>query len=309
MSETRQVIVVGGANMDLTGTPHSALRPGDSNPGHVRLSPGGVGRNIAENLCRLSRPVCLMTLFGEDAFGDTLRRLCGEQGMDLRLSETCPGSRTPSYLCVTQPNGDLHVAVADMDLCDAMTPAWVEKRLPQLNRAALVILDANLPEETLSFLAHKVTAPLAADPVSAAKVGRLKGALARLEMLKPNVPEAETLTGRAIRTDADVRAAAAALRQAGVRRVFLSLGARGVYTDDGRMQGFLPCFPGEVRNTTGCGDAFFAAAAEAWLRGLDAFTSARWGLAAAVHCAASDQAVSPSLSVPALESLLGTYPS
>ena len=44
------VYVIGAVNMDMSGTPAGPLRPGDSNPGRVMLSPGGVGRNIAENL-------------------------------------------------------------------------------------------------------------------------------------------------------------------------------------------------------------------------------------------------------------------
>ena len=44
------VYVIGAVNMDLSGTPSGELRMGDSNPGKITLSPGGVGRNIAQNL-------------------------------------------------------------------------------------------------------------------------------------------------------------------------------------------------------------------------------------------------------------------
>ena len=45
--EEKHVVVIGAVNMDLSGTPAAALRSGDSNPGRVTLSAGGVGRNIA----------------------------------------------------------------------------------------------------------------------------------------------------------------------------------------------------------------------------------------------------------------------
>ena len=43
------VTVVGGMNMDIGGWPSEELVAQDSNPGRVRMSPGGVGRNIAHN--------------------------------------------------------------------------------------------------------------------------------------------------------------------------------------------------------------------------------------------------------------------
>ena len=55
------VTIVGGANLDITGAPFAALIDRDSNPGLVTAAPGGVGRNIAENLARLGVPVKLLT--------------------------------------------------------------------------------------------------------------------------------------------------------------------------------------------------------------------------------------------------------
>ena len=46
-------VVIGGANVDIMGIADQALRPQDSNPGTIRTTLGGVGRNIAENLARL----------------------------------------------------------------------------------------------------------------------------------------------------------------------------------------------------------------------------------------------------------------
>jgi pseudouridine kinase len=45
--------IIGGINIDIEGAPFKKLKYQDSNPGKIRLSYGGVGRNIAENLARL----------------------------------------------------------------------------------------------------------------------------------------------------------------------------------------------------------------------------------------------------------------
>lgn len=300
--ENAPVYVIGAANIDLTGTPGGHLRPGDSNPGKVTLSPGGVGRNIAENLRLLGREVSLITVLGDDLYGEQLRNHCRNAGIDTRYSLTDPLGRTSTYLCITDEDGELNVAISDMAIQDQLTPRHLAPLVPMLNEAALVIADANVPEESLRFLAQNVTAPLAADPVSVAKAGRLRPLLSRLTLVKPNVPEAELLTGLSIRGDGDLGRAAEALHQSGVRRVYLSLGARGVWADDPQEGGaLLPCMTGPIVNTTGCGDAFVSAAADAFLLGMGTLEAARYALAAAALCAEDPAAVNPRLSRGAVE--------
>ncbi len=291
-----RIVVVGAVNMDLAGTPFVSLRPGDSNPGRIMLSPGGVGRNIAENLARLGVSVSLLTALGQDHYGTFIREHCRRSGIDLSLSITDPDCPTSTYLCVNEPNGDLHIAVSDMRICDRLLPAVLADSVPVLNQSDLVILDANIPAETLAWLSQRITVPLAADPVSVAKASRLKTVLPRIALLKPNVAEAEALTGIPVRNDSDLHRAADLLLERGVERVFLSMGERGVLACDARQQLQLPCFEAEVRNTTGCGHAFLAAVCLSYLQQDDLITSARKGLAAAAVCAMDSGAVSGSLS-------------
>ena len=296
------VFVIGAVNMDMIGTVSGPLRLGDSNPGRVVHSPGGVGRNIAENLRLLGRRVSLVTVMGNDAYADIIREHCRNAGIDMQFSFTDPVGRTSTYLCVSEQNGDLHVAVSDMAICDQLTPGKLEPLVPVLNRAAMVIADANLPEETLAWLGRTITVPLAADPVSAAKAARLVPLLPRLALVKPNVREAELLTGMEIRGDGDLGRASDVLHRLGVRRVYISLGARGVWADDPREGGaILPCLPGPVVNTSGCGDAFVAAAADAFLNGLGTMAAGRRALAAAAVCASDPAPVCPRLSPEAID--------
>lgn len=296
------VYVIGAVNMDISGTPDQTLRPGDSSPGRVTLSPGGVGRNIAENLCLLGRKVSMITVLGGDPYGDIIREHCRNAGIDLQYSITDPMGRTSTYLCVNEAGGDVYAAVSDMSIYEQLTPARLEPLLPALNRGSMVIADANLPEDTLRWIAGHVTSPLAADPVSVAKASRLLPLLPRLALLKPNIPEAELLTGFPFRGDGDLSRMADALHRMGVRRVYLSLGARGVWADDAREGGeLIPCCPGPIVNTSGCGDAFVAAAADAFLSGLGTMAAARRALAASSICASDPAPVASRLSPEAID--------
>ena len=64
------VDVVGGTNMDVVARTSAPLVAATSNPGHTRISPGGVGRNVAACLGLLGAPVRLVSAVGDDAFGD-----------------------------------------------------------------------------------------------------------------------------------------------------------------------------------------------------------------------------------------------
>ena len=53
MREKDYVVIIGSANIDVAGYSHESLNYADSNPGKIKFTPGGVGRNIAQNLALL----------------------------------------------------------------------------------------------------------------------------------------------------------------------------------------------------------------------------------------------------------------
>lgn len=304
VSQEQEVVVVGGVNVDISGTSFTPIVPGDSNPGHVTLAMGGVGRNIAENMSRLGLRVSMITALGEDSHAQQLRASCRETGIDLTHSLVVPGGRTSTYLCLNDSNGEIVVAVSDMAIYDQLTPAFLQSKLDILNRAALVVLEGNLSQESIDFLAAHCTAPMAADPVSSKKAAKLKNAQGRFAFMKPNRMEASLLTGVEITDDASLDEAAHAFFRKGLPNVFISLGSRGVYFNDGKERDIVPCFPCKVVNTTGCGDAFMAAAALGFVKGCSLREMARLGLAASNICAQADSAVNPRISMEAIDSIL-----
>ena len=295
------VTVVGGMNMDIGGRPYKKLVAKDSNPGAVRMSPGGVGRNIAHNMSLLGLDVRLLTAFGDDVDAQKLAAVCGELGIDISQSPVIPGGHTSTYLFVNDESGDMQLAVSDMDIYDHLTPQVLQSRRQLLDGSQVVVLDTNLPAETVAWVAKNCRAPIFADPVSSAKAEKLRPVLGRLHTLKPNRIEAELLSGVAISDDASLRRAADALLETGLHRVFISLGADGVFAADRSGQVLhLPAPEGNIVSTTGCGDSFMAALAWAYLQGSDLERSARAGLAASTITMASADTINPAMSEEAL---------
>ena len=293
--------VVGGVNVDIGGQSYAPLVARDSNPGRVRISLGGVGRNIAHNMSLLGVDVRLLTAFGDDLYAQKIAASCGELGIDISQALQVPGGATSTYLFISGSDGDMALAVSDMDIYEHVTPAYLQSRRALLDNAQLIVTDTNIPAESIEWLADHCAAPLFADPVSTAKAVKLKPVLGKLHTLKPNRIEAELLSGVKITDDASLQKAAETLLDTGLHRVFISLGSDGVFAADrSGQQVQLPPLPGAMVNTTGCGDAFMAAVARAFLDGADLETAAKRGLAASAIAMESADTINPAMSLTAV---------
>jgi len=291
------VVVVGGVNIDIGGKPHGPLLERDSNPGEVRVSIGGVGHNIARNLALLGLKVIFLTAVGEDENGLRVIRDCTAAGIDCSRVIRAADARTSVYLFISDEQGDMRLAVSDMAICERITPDVLESARDLLSAASAVVMDANLPQTAIDWLAKHCTAPLFADPVSVAKAGKFRRVLGRLSALKPNRLEAELLSGMAIRTQEDLEEAAARMISKGLRQVYISMGTQGVFAAEPDQSLRVPCCPAEARNMTGAGDAFMAALVWAHLSGLDLGASARAAAAAAAVAVEGADTINPLLSV------------
>ncbi len=99
-----EVVVVGGSNIDIQGQSRSVFLSGDSNPGSIRRTAGGVGRNIAENCVRLGLSVALVTAFGDDEGSAWLEDTCQKSGISTAESLRVPGP-CAAYLCLLDSDG------------------------------------------------------------------------------------------------------------------------------------------------------------------------------------------------------------
>ena len=241
-----RICVIGGANADIIATSFSAFVPGDSNPGTVRLTAGGVGRNIAHNLALLGDEVVFLTLFGGDDFGRFTAESCRKAHIDISLCDyAAPGARS-CFLSINDCNGEMVGGVADMAAADGITPEWLALKIDKLGHVDAYVADANIPVETLAYLIDHVDNPLYVDAVSGAKAAKIKEAVAlsakkRFFTLKCNQIENTIL--------ADLQ---------GVGRRFVSLGAEGLDVIEGDTKHHFPALPCHVVNATGAGDALMA---------------------------------------------------
>lgn len=294
------VVVVGGVNIDIGGRSFQPLTAHDSNPGRVSTALGGVGRNIAHNIRLLGLRVCLLTALGTDAHAHIVRQSCDELEIDISRALTVDDCPTSTYLYLNNSNGDMELAVSDMEICDRITPDYLARHLDVIRRAAVVVADTNIPAASLRYLAQHNTSPLFIDPVSTKKAEKLLPILPYIHTIKPNRIEAELLSGVKIRDHSDLHRAADNLLQAGPRQVYISLGDQGVYAAESGRHLLLSAAKAKVQSSTGAGDAFTAALVWAHLNGLDLYGCGRAATAAAAIAVESAATINPLLSPAAL---------
>lgn len=293
LPEGEQIVVLGGANVDLTGQSAAPFLAGDSNPGSLRQSAGGVGRNIAENLARLGHNVSLISLIGRDPSGDWLVERIRQAGIATDGLLRDGDLPTSTYLAVNDANGQLIGAIADMGISEALTPQRLTPVQSRLVAASSLVVEANLSAATLGWLATlPLRGGLYADAVSATKAPRLRPLLSKLAALKVNRHEAAAILDA---EGLDDRELIAGLHNAGVKLVVLSLGRDGVRLSCAGKQHQQAPFQVSVHNDTGAGDALFAGILHAALGGDSLANQAKFGLACAGLTLESDSANHPEL--------------
>jgi pseudouridine kinase len=304
-------------NIDIQGRSFRGFKAGDSNPGSLRSLPGGVGRNIAENLVRLGLAVELVSVMGRDEGGARLEASCRALGIGLEGTLRLEDGPSCHYLCLLDSEGRLAGAVAAMDSMDRLVPERLEERAGLFDSADLILVDANIPEESIRWIAARYPRGrrrplLGLDPVSVTKAGKAVDCLGSFDFAKPNRAEAALLAGLSAEVGAseevDSRGAlelAAALRARGLGEAFVSLGAGGLVAEGPGKTGLperwsasLPPRAGALSlvNVSGAGDAACAAIAWGFLERRCLGERCALALAAALIASASESPVNPSMS-------------
>jgi ribokinase len=247
----KSIVVIGSLNVDLVARVDRIPVPGETIIGlNFEMFSGGKGANQATAAARLGAPVKMIGKLGSDAFAAQLREGLEKSGVD-----------TSSGTALIESSADGENSIVVIPGANALLlPADIDRHRHEIEEAAIVLAQLEIPRETTEYLAYVVHAagvPLILDPAPARHLSR--EVLSRVDWLTPNETETQMLLGLTANgvSSTPVPEAAARLLDMGVRNVILKLGARGVYlagqdVESGAIEGREV----EVVDTTGAGDAF-----------------------------------------------------
>lgn len=256
------VVVIGAASFDIKGRVTSdRVFEGSSNAGELTMGVGGVARNIAENLARLDIPTTLIAAVADDLLGEIVVQRTREAGVDTDLVLSVPGGRTGAYLGLLAPEGDLLMGIDDMGVVRRITPRVVRQARRALRRAGIVVMDANVPVQTIRAVRRICSAaavPVCIEPVSLPLIERIVPSIPGSALFTPNVAEAEAALGCTIATLEEAQAAALALREWEIDIVVLTLGGGGAVYATSEGSGHVPAIQTEIVDESGAGAAMTA---------------------------------------------------
>jgi pseudouridine kinase len=268
------IIVIGGANLDIKAKSLEINHFGTSNPSRISSSPGGVGRNIAHNLARLGAKVGLIAAIGTDHQGEAVLEATRDAGVDVsRIRALAPATGT--YIAVLNPDGELITAMNDMRAADLVTPEFVMQFEMDILAATFVVADCNLLPKTLEIIASVARNKLFIEPVSVPKSAKLAALLKQGEifMASPNLDQIESLTG-----SRDIFAGITALHKMGLRHVVAHAGSEGAFISNGDdIEHVSAQSAGPIIDVTGAGDAAVAGLVFGLLQGDDLMIAAAFG--------------------------------
>jgi len=295
------LLTIGAASIDTKGRAGQPIQAGTSTPGAIRVSVGGVGRNIAENLARLGERVVLLSAVGDDGSGRRLLRQAAERGIDVSHVVVDADHRTAAYLAVLDDTGNPVTSIDDMSINrELITPGLIYKRRALFRDARMIVLDANLSPATLRTifrLARKYSLPVCVDPTTATLAPRLCPHLPDLTLVTPNAAEAEALCGVHVADRESGLVAAQELVSMGVQIAIVTLGATGLVYATSRESGHVPAIEVEIADFTGAGDALTAAVVFGLLNDFPVDEALRLGTSAAALTLQSRETVCPDLSL------------
>jgi ribokinase len=284
----QSIVVVGSINLDLVCTGKRIPAPGETVIGdRFQTFHGGKGANQAVAVGRLGYPVSMVGKVGDDEFGSRLRRGLKEANVNVRAVGTAPRTASGVALISVDAKGQNSITVVP-GANGMLLPSDLEKAMPQLRSAGIILAQLEVPMETvahLSEIAEQYQVPLMLDPAPARHIA--KRVLRRITYLTPNETEACALCGTPVGqlTPKNAGEYGEKLLESGAMNVIIKMGARGAFiASAGGQRTLVPGFKVPVVDSTAAGDAFNGGLAVALMRGA--------GLVDAVRFAAAVGAVS-----------------
>lgn len=221
-----------------------------------KMGCGGKGANQAVAAARLGANVLMVTRVGNDIFADNTVANFAKNGIDTRyvLRTEMSSGVAPIFVDAESHNSILIIKGAN----SMLSTADIDAAAADIAQCKLIVLQLEVPLETVYAairFGKEHDIPVLLNPAPA-QPDLVLSEVKDCSYFMPNESELSLLTGMPVDTIDDVRNAASALLDAGMKNVIVTLGSRGVLWMAEGVDELLPACEVSARDTTGAGDAF-----------------------------------------------------
>jgi ribokinase len=282
MAKLPRIAVVGSANTDMIINVAHIPRPGETIlGGEFFTAAGGKGANQAVAAARSGGRVSLVARLGVDSLGDDALKGYIKDRIDVRHVSRDRTAASGVALIFVAKSGENSIAVAG-GANSRLSAGDINKAAAAIGQSSVLLMQLETPVATVQAAARLAAAKGCLVILNPAPARKLAPALLRyIDILTPNETEAELLTGIKIAGLAAVEKAARNLRRRGVKTVVVTLGSKGAYVSNDKLQEWVPGFKVKAIDTTAAGDVFNGALAVALGEGQDLVPAVRFANAAA----------------------------
>lgn len=253
-----KIAVVGSSSMDLVVTSEKRPAAGETVLGEgFSTVPGGKGANQAVAAARLGAEVTMIGRVGDDVYGSTILKNLNLNGVDTSYVEPVPDIASGTAH-ITLAEGDNSIIVVK-GANDWITPDYVQKASAVIKDADIVMIQQEIPEETVEYTARlckELGIKLLLNPAPARLLS--EEVIESTTYLTPNEHECSVLFAGINRTD---------VLKKYPNKLFITEGEKGVRYFDGMIEKVIPSFSVKAVDTTGAGDTFNGAFAVAVAEG------------------------------------------
>ena len=259
------IVTIGEVLIDLTQTGRD-----ERGIPQFAANPGGAPANLAVAAAKLGAQTTFIGKVGEDAFGRYLTEVLQENNVDTRYMVTDADHPTTMAVVSVDASGErdfsfYRSANADVMLRKEDIPeeALNAAKIVHFGSVSLTADPARTATLDAAARAKKLGAIITYDPNYRANlwhseeeaIAQMKAPLPLVDILKVSDEELPLLT-----STTDCENGTAQLAQNGIRLIFVTLGANGVFYRFGEKTGHVAGVPCKVGDTNGAGDTFFGAA-------------------------------------------------
>lgn len=248
---SNKVLILGAVNIDII-TDAKTITKEDSNLSTINMSFGGVGGNISFNMASLGVETHMLTVLSNDYFTPMITKVYKDRNIELHYEIYNKNSNI--YMAIMN-QGEMVYGFNDMDLINQFSISFIQKNHSFIDSFDTLILDNNLPIESLEYLASTYQSKtIAMDAVSISKAPKLHNVLKYLDYLKVNREELSILSSKQ-----EIASQLKELHQEGVKHLLVTNKDQEILlSNKDVIHKTMPIQAKNIVNPSGCGDAFLS---------------------------------------------------
>lgn len=254
----KNILVVGSMNMDLVVNTEEIPKVGETVLGKsLTQIPGGKGANQGVAMAKLNGDITFLGKVGNDSFGDTLLQSMSMANVNTSYIEKVSESTGIAIINVDKSGSNNIVVIPGANWM--VDSDYLNRNKDVFKKADVVVFQLEIPLETVKQglkMAKKYNKTTILNPAPAFDLD--DETISYIDILIPNEHELARMAKTEVTDEKSMIHAAQILMNKGVKKIIVTLGAKGAFYIDSETQQQYPAFLVEVVDTTAAGDSFIA---------------------------------------------------